>query len=163
MTDGARIDPYDPTGNDPALPTDDSGWPAADEPSGDARVTSGIIAIRSPGLGRFALILAVLVGTIVVSIILGTLGAAYTSDQTSTSFDYNLSGDSAGDRALAVATGWQYLIGTILGVWAIVQGIVAIAKNRGRLFGVIAIVIAAAGPILSLVVTLAAASEHLPR
>lgn len=37
--------------------------------------------------------------------------------------------------------------GTILGIWAIVQGIVAIVKNRGRGWGIAAVVVAAIGPI----------------
>jgi hypothetical protein len=37
--------------------------------------------------------------------------------------------------------------GTILGIWALVQGIVAIAKNRGRGWGIAAVVVAAIGPI----------------
>jgi hypothetical protein len=36
--------------------------------------------------------------------------------------------------------------GTVLGVWAIVQGIVAIVRNRGRGWGVAAVVIGALGP-----------------
>ncbi|GAA1993313.1 hypothetical protein GCM10009777_31100 [Microbacterium pumilum] len=42
----------------------------------------------------------------------------------------------------------SFWIGTALGVWAIIQGIVAIAKNRGRGLGVAAIVVAALGLIV---------------
>lgn len=38
--------------------------------------------------------------------------------------------------------------GTVLGIWAIVQGIIAIVRARGRGFGIAAIVIAVIGPIL---------------
>jgi hypothetical protein len=37
--------------------------------------------------------------------------------------------------------------GTVLGVWAIIQGIVAVVKNSGRGWGIVAIVIGAIGPI----------------
>jgi hypothetical protein len=36
--------------------------------------------------------------------------------------------------------------GTVLGIWALVQGIVAIATRRGRGAGIAAVVIAAVGP-----------------
>ncbi|GAB2851563.1 hypothetical protein ACFQ0P_11995 [Microbacterium insulae] len=46
---------------------------------------------------------------------------------------------------LAEASFW---IGTALGVWALIQGIVAIATVRGRGAGIAAVVIAAIGPIV---------------
>jgi hypothetical protein len=46
----------------------------------------------------------------------------------------------------------QLLLGTGLGIWALVQGIVAVRLGRGRSWGVVAIVFAAVAPILSFVV-----------
>ncbi|MFT4220893.1 MAG: hypothetical protein QM611_10285 [Microbacterium sp.] len=40
----------------------------------------------------------------------------------------------------------SFWTGTVLGVWAIVQGIIAIAKRRGRVAGIVAVVIAALAP-----------------
>ena len=37
--------------------------------------------------------------------------------------------------------------GTVLGIWAIVQGIIAIVKNRGRGWAIAAVVVAVIGPI----------------
>ena len=37
--------------------------------------------------------------------------------------------------------------GTVLGTWALVQGIVAIVKDRGRGWGIAAVVLAVIGPI----------------
>jgi hypothetical protein len=45
----------------------------------------------------------------------------------------------------------DFLLGTALGVWALVQGIVAVAVRRGRVFGTVAIVLASATPLLSLI------------
>ncbi|AXA95401.1 MULTISPECIES: hypothetical protein [unclassified Microbacterium] len=46
--------------------------------------------------------------------------------------------------------------GTVLGVWALIQGIVAIASRRGRGQGIGAVIVAAAGPIVyAVAVTLA--------
>lgn len=39
-----------------------------------------------------------------------------------------------------------FWVGTVCGVWAIVQGIIAIAKRRGRGWGIAAVITAAAGP-----------------
>jgi len=44
--------------------------------------------------------------------------------------------------------------GTILGIWAIVQGIVAITRHRGRGFGIAAIIVAAVGPLAYFVLLL---------
>ncbi|TQJ31652.1 hypothetical protein [Microbacterium sp. SLBN-146] len=38
--------------------------------------------------------------------------------------------------------------GTLLGVWALVQGIVAITRRAGRVQGIIAVVLAAIGPVV---------------
>ncbi|MDQ1552822.1 MAG: hypothetical protein QOD50_2244 [Actinomycetota bacterium] len=162
MTDGVG---YDPTGTDSALPTVDSGWPSAYDPSDDSPRLTETTALGRHGLGLVALVVAVfvIVATVVASVVIGGLGGQFATDRTADSFTYNLDVDSALAHSLSIATGWQYIIGTALGVWAIVQGIVAIAKKRGRLFGALAIVIAAAGPLISVVVTLGAASQNLPR
>lgn len=39
-------------------------------------------------------------------------------------------------------------VGTLLGIWALVQGIVAIATRRGRGPGIAAVVVAAVGPVI---------------
>jgi outer membrane lipoprotein SlyB len=41
----------------------------------------------------------------------------------------------------------SFWVGTILGIWALVQGIVAIVKNRGRGWGIAAVIVAVIGPI----------------
>jgi hypothetical protein len=162
MTDGDR---YDPTGTDAALPTVDSGWPEEYNPSDDSPHLTETLGARGHGLGLFALVLAVLVisGTVIVSIVLGITGGQYATNLLPDGYTYDLGGDSSGIQALAAETAWQYVIGTALGVWAIVQGIVAIAKNRGRLFGVLAILVAVPGPVVTLLVTVITVGQHLPR
>jgi hypothetical protein len=51
-----------------------------------------------------------------------------------------------------VATGIQILLGSVFGIWALAQGIIATATNRGRKFGVVAIVLSGAAPILSVII-----------
>lgn len=47
----------------------------------------------------------------------------------------------------------SFWLGTVLGLWALVQGIVAIVSRRGRIAGVVAVVLAVVAPILFGVVT----------
>jgi hypothetical protein len=51
-----------------------------------------------------------------------------------------------------LAAGIQIALGTIFGIWALVQGIIATAQNRGRRFGIVAIVLAGAAPLVSLII-----------
>lgn len=52
----------------------------------------------------------------------------------------------------AAGAGVLFLVGTVLGIWAIVQGIIAAVAGRGRAFGVLAIVIAVVALIVAIVV-----------
>ncbi|MFF1879712.1 hypothetical protein [Leifsonia sp. NPDC058230] len=52
----------------------------------------------------------------------------------------------------SLAAGIQILLGSVFGIWALVQGIVATSTNRGRKFGVVAIIVAGAAPVLSVIV-----------
>jgi hypothetical protein len=50
----------------------------------------------------------------------------------------------------------QLLVGSGLGIWALVQGIIAVRQRRGRGWGIAAIVLAAVAPILSFIVYIVA-------
>ena len=91
--------------------------------------------------------IAVFAVSLVMSILIGFFGTTMYTYGTAT---------SAGFRAVPnqVAFGFQSLFGTVFGTWAVVQGIVAAAKNRGRSFGVVAIVVGASAPLVSLIVWL---------
>ncbi|MCS5718981.1 DUF6264 family protein [Herbiconiux sp. CPCC 205763] len=54
------------------------------------------------------------------------------------------------------------LFAAIFGLWALIQGIVATATNRGRLFGILAIVCSVLAPIVSLIVFYAALFAATP-
>ncbi|MEJ1155940.1 hypothetical protein [Microbacterium marmarense] len=45
-----------------------------------------------------------------------------------------------------------FWVGTVCGTWALIQGIVAIVRRRGRGAGIAAVVLASAGPLIALVV-----------
>lgn len=53
------------------------------------------------------------------------------------------------------------IIGTVLGLWAIVQGVIAIIAKRGRAFGVIALIVAVIAPIALYIVFAAVLGAQL--
>ena len=121
------------------------GYPAAYPPSG--RPAGG------PGLGRMALLLALL-ATVVLTIVGAALawfiGHGIGSSSDLTTLERQV---SAGDLSVLTPvrdlvlwveiTSW---VATGLGIWALVQGIVAIAKRRGRGAGIGAVIVAVIGP-----------------
>ena len=123
-----------------------AGWvqPAAQQP-------------RSRTLGVTAMIIALAVTALSIgaSIVVGLTAAPF-AQRTSSSFSFN-TGSLTPEQAAAFAPagalmGAQILLGTVLGIVALVLGIVAVATKRGRPFGVVAIVAAAAAPIVSFIV-----------
>lgn len=105
----------------------------------------------SPALGRVALILALVAtvgASVALAIALGAIGAG---------IGPRLQGISptTGLEILTPVRDWVLLAeiaawgGTALGLWALVQGIVAVVKRRGRGAGIAAIVIAALGPFVA--------------
>ncbi|MBT2501993.1 hypothetical protein [Curtobacterium sp. ISL-83] len=70
----------------------------------------------------------------------------------------------ANDPALLASAGGggiAALIGTVLGLWAIVQGIIAIVTKRGRAFGIIALVVAVVSPVVLYITFAVALGSHL--
>ncbi len=127
--------------------------PVAGSPTGPL---GGAAAPRSPVTGRVALILAL--AATVGAALMGALAA----------FNIGLgAGREMAVRPFAADFDWSILtpvrdwvllaevsfwMGTVLGVWAFVQGIVAIATARGRGPGIAAVVISALGPVAFAVV-----------
>jgi len=62
---------------------------------------------------------------------------------------------SSGGAGIAI------LIGTVLGLWALVQGIIAIVTKRGRAFGVVAVILAVLGPVVLYIVFAVALGSQL--
>lgn len=120
---------------------------------------------RTLGAVSMGIALAVLVLSAVASAIVGASEGPLGS-RTSTSFDFTTS-DLTPDQAAAfepigVLIGAQLLLGTLLGILALVLGIVAVATKRGRAFGIVGIVVAAAAPILSFIVYAITLGATLP-
>lgn len=64
---------------------------------------------------------------------------------------------------IVIAQRVQLFGGSAVGLWAFVQGIVAVSKNRGRKAGVAALTLAAIAPILLLAASLISYSASLPK
>ncbi len=131
-------------------------------PAGYARPTQGYgpyvpmpapppLARRGPGLGIVAFVLAVLaaVGATIVGSIagynigLGT-GRSIALEPMDIDFDWSILTPVRDWVLLGEIAFW---VGTVLGTWALVQGIVAIVKDRGRGWAIAAVILAVLGPI----------------
>ncbi|GAA4352186.1 hypothetical protein [Microbacterium rhizosphaerae] len=107
---------------------------------------------RTLGAVAFILsLLAAVVAPIVASFAGWGIGAGVGAQQLSALSETNASTSAMlaaltpvrGEVLVAEIAFWA---GMILGIWAIVQGIVAIATRRGRGFGIAAVIVAAIGP-----------------
>lgn len=123
-----------PTAAAPALPPVYARVP---EPAGPA--TLGVIALVLAALATTG---AAIIGVVVALRVAATVGPDLAASGT---FDPRLFSPVAGDVLAGEMAFW---IGTALGVAGFVLGWVAVARRRGRAFGVVAIVIAALGPVL---------------
>jgi hypothetical protein len=113
---------------------------------------------RTLGVVAFVAGLVVMVGSPILSIVTGSLlghilpaGAGFAAGFAAGSNSSNPEGAITGLLILV-----QLLFGSGLGIWALVQGIVAVRLRRGRSWGIVAIVLAAVAPILSFIVYIVA-------
>ncbi len=108
------------------------------------------------GLGVAALVIAVVatvgaalaVAVAAFAIGLGT-GREIAMQPLGSDFDWGMLAPVRGSVLLAETAFW---VGTALGIWALVQGVIAIVKGRGRGAAIAAVVIAALGPVVFFVV-----------
>ncbi|GAA2066520.1 MULTISPECIES: hypothetical protein [Leifsonia] len=120
---------------------------------------------RALGVTAMSIAIPVFVLSVIASVVVG-VSAGPLATRTSSSFSFNTS-DLTAQQAeafapVAVLMGVQILLGTALGILALVLGIVAVATKRGRPFGVVAIIVAAAAPIVSFAVYTATLIATLP-
>jgi len=129
-------------------------WQGYEEPARKKK-TVGVVAFV---LGLVALVLGVVVGYL--------FGTAIVHSQAfddvlrnggSTTPDSSAFSDLQGSPELATAGGLA-ILGSALGIWSIVQGIIAIVTKRGRAWGVIGLILAVLGPIALFVVYAAVAA-----
>jgi len=120
---------------------------------------------RTLGAVSMGLALAVFVLSMVASAYVGA-SAGPLSHRTATSFAFDSSNVSSAHSAtiasIGILTVAQLVFGTVLGIVALVLGIVAAATKRGRAFGVVGIVVAALAPVLSFGLYIGALVATLP-
>ncbi len=103
---------------------------------------------RSRALGLVALVVAVV--ALAGSVVIGAVAVMQVAATATITGEL----DAAGLRALAPARSWvlvgeiAFWTGTALGLWALIQGVIAIALGRGRALGVAAVATAVAAPVL---------------
>lgn len=122
---------------------------------------------RTLGAVSMGIALGVFVLSLVASAYIGTSSGPLMQRTSGSSFTVDSSHLSSAQLAafapIGVLTVAQILFGTVLGILALVLGIIAVATKRGRAFGVVGIAVAAAAPVLSFIVytvTIAATAPH---
>ena len=130
-----------------------SGHPVA--PSYGAPAAGSYVPSAAPSgsrLGVVALVLAVVatLGAAIAVAIAGYgiglgSGRELSSGPIDADFDWSVLSPVRGSVLLAEVSFW---VGTALGLWALVQGVIAIVKGRGRGAAIAAVIIAALGPIV---------------
>lgn len=97
--------------------------------------------------GRAAMILAIVLfgASVLTSVLVGVFGTTVVVYHTATSAGFN---SVPNEGALGV----QASLGSLFGIAAFVMGLRAVVKNRGRAFGIVAIVLSVTAPIVSVIV-----------
>lgn len=132
--------------------------PTAPDHSGFAASVVAAAVPRPSLLGVIALIIALVaaVGAAALSAITG-FAAAYGAMSRAISVSPEGLENLSNDQLLALLSPFRGLVlwaeiglgaGTLLGIWAVAQGIVAIASRRGRGPAIAAVVVASIGPVV---------------
>jgi hypothetical protein len=104
----------------------------------------------------FALVLSVISGLAFAPLAAKAITAGGTIDQTA------ISSDDPATEAFGMLSTVFFLCGSLLGLWALVQGVIATVTKRGRAFGIVAMVLAVATPVISFVVFYAVTFSAAP-
>ncbi|MFM2354100.1 MAG: hypothetical protein RLZZ608_1506 [Actinomycetota bacterium] len=127
---------------------------SAPEPTPASEPTSPD-SVRAYRAGRIVVIAAIILAVLsfAMSVTLGVLGAPYV-DRTGGGFQFNFQfGDPRPTVSLlGLLAPVHVVVGGLVGLWIIVQSIVAIAADWGRTSGIVALILAVVTPIISLVV-----------
>jgi hypothetical protein len=94
----------------------------------------------------FALVLSVVTGLAFGPVAAQVITDGGTIDQSA------ISADDPGVTAFGMLGTVYFLGAALLGLWALVQGIIAVVQKRGRAFGIVAMALAVATPVISFVV-----------
>lgn len=128
-------------------------WQSYEEPKAKKK-TVGVVAFV---LGVVALVLGVIAGYVFgTTLVNSSVFDQMVQNGGSTTPDQSEMNALAGDPGFLVG-GLLFGVGTLLGLWAIVQGIIAAVTKRGRGWGVFGLVLAVLGPIAVFVAYVAVA------
>ena len=120
---------------------------------------------RTQRLGQLAFVeaLVVLLGSMLAAVLIGAATAPLADLGTpgGNEFTLDVNSPDAAERTAAIAGLLHIILGTVLGVAALVAGILAIASRRGQGYGVAAVIIALLAPGLSLAAFIASLSVGL--
>ncbi|SMG41272.1 DUF6264 family protein [Agreia pratensis] len=104
----------------------------------------------------FAVVLSVVGGLAFAPIAGKAITAGGVIDQTV------ITSDDPGIAAFGVLSTVFFVAGSLLGLWALVQGLIATITKRGRAFGIVAMALAVATPVISFVVFYAVTFASAP-
>lgn len=110
---------------------------------------------KTLGVVAFVAALVVLVFALVLSVVAGLAFAPLAGQMITdggTIDQSAISDDDPGVAAFGMLAVAYFVGGTLLGLWALVQGLIATLKKRGRAFGIVAMALAVATPVISFVV-----------
>jgi hypothetical protein len=110
---------------------------------------------KTLGVVAFIAGLVVLVFALVLSIVAGLAFAPLAGQMITeggTLDQSAISSDDPGVAAFGALSMAFFLGGSLLGLWALVQGMIATITKRGRAFGIVAMALAVATPVISFVV-----------
>jgi hypothetical protein len=138
---------------------------SAHTPSAEVFHNAAPAKAKRLGVVAFVAGLVLLVFALVLSVVTGLAFGPLMVQGISDAGTFDPAGISEDDPAVAafgVLSTVYFLGATALGLWALVQGIIAIVQKRGRAFGIVAIALAVATPVISFVVFYAVAFASAP-
>jgi hypothetical protein len=114
-------------------------------------------AAGSSRLGLVAMVISIVVLVLspIASAILGNALSPFAIFDSNGQPDYSAmdaAQSSPAMTAIALGATAHFLLGTALGVFALIAGFIAVRRNRGRSFGIVAVVFALLAPIVSYMV-----------
>jgi len=136
-----------PTYAPPAYVAPGGGYTAP--PAGYTAAYMGAPPKASSALGLVSLLLALgatVVASLVASFFAMEIGRRLSANGNIDMLAYDPLTFLSPARDVVLGAEITFWVATLLGTWALVQGIVAIAKRRGRGMGIAAVIIAAIGP-----------------
>ena len=140
----------------PAAPSQESPFAATSHTPSAAVFHNAPPALpKTLGVVAFIAALVVLVFALVLSVVAGLAFAPLAGQMITdggTIDQSAISADDPGVAAFGVLSMAFFVGGTLLGLWALVQGLIATIKKRGRGFGIVAMALAVATPVISFVV-----------